>query len=83
MAGHTGNTSGGADQPRTVTPEQRAAEREIHAGAEKSGVRIAGLTSVDEHVDSFAGHKDSPVKIGQKTTVRVRVAEDGTLLPRI
>jgi hypothetical protein len=83
MAGDTGNAGSGGDQPRTVTPEQRAAEREIHAGAEKSGVRIAGLTSVDEHVDSFAGHKDNPVKIGQKTTVRVRVAEDGTLLPRI
>lgn len=79
------NQTGGSDAsgPPIVTAEQRAAERQIHAGAEGAGVRIAGLTDLDEHVDSFAGHKDNPVKIGQKTTVRVRVAEDGTLLPRI
>ena len=71
-----------SDEFRSITPEERDAEREVHAGAQEAGVRIAGLTEADDFETSFAGGKDGPVEIGHKITVRVRVAEDGTLLPR-
>jgi len=75
-----GEQQGGGS--RSITPEQRVAEREVYAGAQDAGVKIAGLAEVTVYEDSFAGSKAEPVLIGQKISMTVRVGADGSLLPR-
>jgi len=77
-----GEPNDAGEPARTVSAEQRAVEREIHAGAQDAGARVAGLTEVGEYETTFAGSKDAPVEIGERMTVTVRVGEDGSLLPR-
>lgn len=72
----------GGGTSRSITAAQRVAEREVYAGAQDAGVKIAGLAEVTVYEDSFAGSKAEPVLIGQKISVTVRVAADGSLLPR-
>jgi len=60
----------------------QAAEQKIFRGAQDGGLRILGLTSTGEHETVLAGSKDAPVEVGARTSVSVRVAEDGTPLPR-
>jgi hypothetical protein len=77
-----GEPNNGGESAPSVSAEQRAVERELHAGAQDAGVRVAGLTEVGEYEATFAGSKDAPVEIGERMTVTVRVGEDGSLLPR-
>ncbi len=60
----------------------RAAEQKICQGAQDGGLKILGLTSTGEHEAVLAGSKDAPVEVGARTSLSVRVAEDGTPLPR-
>jgi|GEM_PF-2851883 len=72
----------GGGTSRSISAQQRGAERDVYAGAQDAGVKIAGLAEVTVYEDSFAGSKAEPVLIGQKITVTVRVAADGSILPR-
>lgn len=61
---------------------QRAAEQAIFAGAEDAGLRIAGIATSGRHESVVGRSDDGPAEIGARTTVTVRIAEDGSLLPR-
>ena len=83
MSDTSGQNEPTGDGPEVVTAAERAILQEIYQGAADAGVRIAGITQLDEIKESVRGSKDAPpVRVGERTTATIRVGRDGRLLPR-
>lgn len=68
--------------PKTFSVEDRELLQEIYRGADDAGYKIAGISSIKDIEEVTAGSKDHPVVIGTAATLTIRVAEDGSLIPR-